>query len=250
MPDAFWAAYQTEGMIFVLAALFMAGVVYGFAGFGSALVFIPVATIFVTPAVAASLLATATIGSAITVLPTAWRQADRPQVLWMLIPAIILLTPGIYVLRTLDVILLRWLIAIVSGITLAAIMLGWRRSLTPSRRTLLTVGGSVGLIGGATGMLGPLIILFSLAGKDTVTVARANTISFLTTLGFSMIPLLALQGIVTMQTLWLGIVIVPTYILATFIGKSLFHPGREWLLRKLGYGMIGAAMIAGLPLWD
>jgi len=249
MPEALFTAFQTDGLIFVLATLFLAGVVYGFAGFGSALIFIPVATIFVAPGFAVGLLTMATIGSAITVLPTAWRQANRPQVLWMLIPAMVLATPGIYVLRTLDITLLRWLIVGVVGVTLAAIMLGWRRSLTPSRPTLFSVGGFAGLIGGATGLLGPLIILFSLAGKDTVTVARANTISFLTSLGLAMIPLLALQGVVTLQTLWLGIVIVPMYMLATFIGKSLFHPRLEWLLRKLGYGMIGAAMIAGLPLW-
>ena len=249
MPEALAAVLQTEGLVFVLVTLFLAGVVYGFAGFGSALIFIPVASIFVAPAFAVGLMSMGTIGSAITVLPAAWRLADRRQVLWMLIPAVALATPGIYLLRTLDIDLLRWLIVIVVGVTLAAIMMGWRRNLSPSRRTLFSVGSFAGLIGGATGLLGPLVILFSLAGKEPVAVTRANTISFLTSLGIVMIPMLALQGVITMQTLWLGVGIVPMYMLATFIGKSLFHPRFEWLLRRLGYGVIGGAMIAGLPIW-
>lgn len=249
MPDALSAALQTDGLIFILCAMFAAGLIYGFAGFGSALVFIPLASIVVTPQVAVGLMAINAFGSATTVLLPAWRQADRARVLWMLFPAVALTVPGIWILTVMDVTPLRWLISIVVGLTLLIIMLGWRRQLAPSRTSLVGLGAAAGLLGGATGLTGPLVILFNLAGKDDVTVTRANTLCFLTLLGLLMIPILVMQGVITLPVMWLGVVALPVYVVAALIGKTLFDPKHEHLFRTLGYIVIGGAMIVGLPIW-
>jgi uncharacterized membrane protein YfcA len=61
----------------MLAAL-TAGTGYGFAGFGAALIFIPLATVFVAPGTAILAMALFGIGSAVSLLPRAWSEAERP----------------------------------------------------------------------------------------------------------------------------------------------------------------------------
>jgi hypothetical protein len=49
MPDALAAVLADPGLPFVCLVSLIAGLVYGFAGFGSALIFMPLATLFVRP---------------------------------------------------------------------------------------------------------------------------------------------------------------------------------------------------------
>ncbi len=250
MPEGLALAFLTEGLIYILLIKLLAGIVYGFAGFGSALIFIPLASIFVPPQVAVGVMAITAIGSVGTVLPPALRAADKPRMLTMLIPACVMLVPGIFVLRSMDVTPLRWLISGVIAISLAAMMFGWRRSVEPSPKSLAGLGITAGLIGGATGLLGPVIILFNLSGRDDVTVTRANTLCFLTLSGIIMIPLLALMGVITTPVMWLGLLATPVYMVGTLIGQRGFDPKHATLFRWLGYAVIGGAVLVGLPIWS
>lgn len=250
MPDGLALALATPGLLYVLGALFLAGLVYGFAGFGSALIFIPLASTFVAPQIAVGVMAVSAIGSAVTVLPRAWAVADRPRVMWMLVPAFAALVPGIWILRHFDVLALRWFISGVIVLSLLAMSLGWRRRLAPTRGALAWLGTAAGFLGGITGLTGPLVILFNLSGDEPVTITRANTLSFLTMLGVLMIPQLAAQGVVTGPVLWMGLLAIPVYMLATTIGQALFNPAWQRIYRLLGYTVIAGAVLAGLPLWD
>ena len=250
MPEGLALALQTEGLVLLLLVLLLAGLVYGFAGFGAALIFIPLASIFVPPQLAVGIMAVSALGSTVTVLPRAWRQADRARVLWMLVPAFLTLVPGIWLLRSMDVLPLRWLISGLIVLSLAAMTLGWRRSMAPKRAALAAVGGAAGFIGGLTGLTGPVVILFNLSGDEPVVITRANTLCFLTLLGVLMIPQLAAQGVITGPVLWLGLLATPVYMVGTAIGQAVFNPAYQSVYRLLGYGVIAGAVLVGLPLWD
>ena len=51
MPDTLLQAWATPGLIWLLVAIGIAGIVRGFTGFGTALIFVPVAGIFLSPAI-------------------------------------------------------------------------------------------------------------------------------------------------------------------------------------------------------
>ena len=61
-----------DGIGVMLAAVLVAGVVYGFAGFGPALVAIPVLTRYLEPEVAVLAFGMAGLGAAVTMLPRVW----------------------------------------------------------------------------------------------------------------------------------------------------------------------------------
>lgn len=249
MPEGLALALQTQGLIPVLFFELLAGICFGFTGFGAALIFVPLATIYLPPPVVIGILGMTTVASLFTVLAPAWREADRPRVLWMLIPAFACLTPGVWLLGRIDATPLRWIISTVILISLTALIAGWRRRVEPKPVALVALGAGSGLVGGLTGLTGPLVILFNLAGREDVRRTRANTLSFLTLLGLLTLPQLAFQGLLTAQVLWLGLIAMPVYGLGTLTGRWLFDPRHERLFRTLGYLVIAGAVIVGLPVW-
>ncbi|MEO0498757.1 MAG: sulfite exporter TauE/SafE family protein, partial [Pseudomonadota bacterium] len=88
MPETLIAAFSATlalpGLGWVLIVTVLAGVVYGFAGFGAALVFMPVATAFIPVETAIAAFAVSAIASLVTVVPRAWAAADKRAVVWMI----------------------------------------------------------------------------------------------------------------------------------------------------------------------
>ncbi len=250
MPEALLAALETPGLIYLILAGTAAAIVYGFAGFGSALVFTPVAIVFVDPVTAIAGFALSSLGSMISVLPGAWREADRRASLTILAAAIAFLPLGVLVLRITDPFYIRVSVSLLVAATLVLLMTGWRYEQKPGLKSWIAVGSGVGFLGGSTGLNGPLLILFQLGGQDAVARTRANTIVVLTLSGFAILPVMALQGVLTAERLWIGAILVPTYAVGGFIGRSLFDPDRAGLYRRVAYAIIGIAALVGLPIWE
>lgn len=235
-------------IILALVAL-VAGLVYGFAGFGAALIFMPVAVALIDPVVAVAAFAMASLGSILTVVPQAWGQADRRGTLYMLGAAVALEPLGVWFLRTSDPTVLRWAVSAVVIATLVALLSGWRYSRKPGVPAWLSVGAGVGFMGGSVGLNGPLLVLFQLGGPDEVARTRANTIIVLSLSSFALLPVMALQGAITRQTLVLGLILLPTYALGGYLGRRLFNPSRVGLYRGTAYAIIALAGLMGLPIW-
>lgn len=249
MPDLLPAGLDLPGLLAVLGVAGLAGVVYGYAGFGSALIFMPLATLFVAPAVAVGAFALSALASAGTVLPEALRKADRRAAFTILGAAVLASFPGVFVLRETAPDILGWAVSAVVLVTLAALMMGLRFTATPGLRSWLGVGAGVGFLGGATGLNGPMVVLFQLAGRDGPDRARANTIVVLTLSSLSFLPVMAAMGALPVGAVPLGLALLIPYALGTWAGRRLFDPTRVGLYRAIAYVVIGAAAILGLPIW-
>lgn len=234
----------------VVIATLLAGVTYGFAGFGAALIFMPVAAAILGPANAVAAFALTALGSLFTVLPGAWRAADRAGVSLMLGAALLTLPLGLMLLTRLDPEPLRWGISGVTLATLAILISGWRLRRAPSAAAKAAVGAGSGLVGGATGLTGPVVILFNLGRGEPAQQTRANTASFLTLLSTAVLPAMAIGGALSGYAIMAGLLLLPVYALGTWTGRRLFQPGKERLYRGTAYGLIALAVISGLPLFD
>ncbi|MFQ6547754.1 sulfite exporter TauE/SafE family protein [Aestuariibius sp. 2305UL40-4] len=250
MPEGLSAALALPGLWAVLGAVTVAGVVYGFAGFGAALIFTPIAVAFIAPETAIAAFALSALVSVFTVVPSAWGEADRRAAGTMIAAAILAAPLGVLGLSVLDREVIRTIVAIIVAITLAALIAGWRFSAPPTLASRAGIGAGAGVMGGMTGLNGPIVILFQLAGSDGARRARANLILFLTATSISFLPLLWMQGLLTVEALWLGLILMPLYAVGTRVGKALFTPGREPIYRGVAYVIIGLAALAALPVWD
>lgn len=250
MPDGLIAALGDPALVWVAVVSLLAGLVYGFAGFGSALIFMPLATIFLPPPIAIAAFSLSALASLVTVVPGAWKAADRPSVAVM-IGACVLFTPiGILALRFAPEAVIRTGVAVLTLLTLAALIAGWRVPARGGWPMRAGIGALAGLTGGSTGLNGPPVILFNLGANQPVAQTRGNLALFLTLSSLSFLPQLWLQGLLPPRALWLGLILLIPYAVGTWAGTQLFDPARAGLYRRLAYGLIGAAGLAALPIWD
>ncbi len=249
MPDVLAEAFATPGLLWIAVATLVAGAVYGFAGFGAALVFMPVATVFLSPQVAIAALGLIAITSILTLVPPAWRRAEKRTTLGMIGVALLTLPLGVAVLRVADPALLRWGVTGLASLSLAALLLGWRRTGPDTIAARTAIAGASGFFGGSVGLNGPILVLFQLSGRMPIEVSRANAIVFLSTTGLAVLPFLAMQGLLDRRTVALGLLLCIPYGLGALLGQALFRPEQERLYRSVAYAIIGAAIVIGLPIW-
>lgn len=238
------------GLWWILLTCLVAGIVYGFAGFGAALVFMPVATIFVSVELAIAAFALSALSSLVTVVPGAWAVAERRAVVLMIVVATCAIPLGLWILRTNDVTVMRWAVLGVTAATLVALVAGWRYQARPSVAARMGVAGATGVVGGATGLVGPIMVLFQLSGQDSIERSRANTACFLTLTSLLTLPLMWLQGMIGPEALVLGAAMLLPYGLGGWLGKQAFNPDLERLYRRVAYGIVFVAILLGLPIWD
>lgn len=250
MIEALIIALDMPGLPWLLAASLCAGLVYGFAGFGAALIYMPLTTIFLSPPVAVAALSVSSIGSIFTVLPQAFKAANKRAVVYLLGCALLFTPIGLWILRSTDPALIRWAVSFVVFGTLAVLIAGWRYQAEPGPKSWSAVGSCVGLMGGATGLNGPVLILFQLAGKENIAQVRANSIVVLTISGFSYLPILVLQGALPQGAAALGLVLLGPYAFGGYIGRRLFNPDWATLYRRTAYFIILAAGLLGLPIFS
>ncbi|WP_454276272.1 TSUP family transporter [Roseovarius sp. MBR-154] len=249
MPEALATALAAPGLPWLMLAIGLAGIVRGFTGFGTALIFVPVAGIFLAPQVVVGVITLTGIASTSALLPRAWGQADRREVGVLALAALITVPLGLWLMGMLDPVTIRWIVATVAAITLGALIAGWRFSGVVSRPMLIAIGAVAGVIGGLTGLTGPVVILFYLAGQSLAQTVRANTILFLAVLDVVIVANLLLQGRVEWHIFLLALVLAVPYFITSLIGQALFDPRHERLYRWAAYAVIGLAVLSGLPLW-
>lgn len=250
MPEWLPEGVSSFGLLVLLITVFVAGIVYGFAGFGAALIFLPVAARVVPLEVAIASFNVSALASLFTVVPKAWGQVDRRAVVWQIACACVSASLGILVLRTVDVTILKWVMVMMIAGTLVALIAGWRLKADPTMTARGIVGLFAGFFGGAVGLLGPVVVIFQLAGKDGAARSRATTLVFLTVTSVLLLPLMALQGLITWAVVPLGLIMLVPYGVGTWVGHLLFRPEFESVYRGAAYGLIAVAVVLGLPIFD
>jgi len=249
MPEALASALAEPGLIWVCAAALLAGLVHGFAGFGAALIFMPLATIVLSPALAVAAFSVSALATLVTMVPGAWKVADRRAVLLMLGASVMFAPLGVLALRLAPSEVIRAVISGLTLVTLTALIVGWRVPVAGGRWWQAGAGALAGVTGASTGLNGPPVILINLGTDQPVAVTRGNLACFLTFSSLAFLPQLWLQGLLPPRALWIGVVLFVPYFVGTGVGTWVFNPAWASAYRRFAYALIAAAGIAGLPLW-
>ncbi|MDT0682759.1 sulfite exporter TauE/SafE family protein [Roseicyclus sp. F158] len=250
MPDAILAALALPGAGVVAGAALVAGFVYGFAGFGASLVYMPVAGLVLGPEAAVVTFVLSGLGALVSVLPGALRIADGRGLATTLAGAIALLPVGLVILTTVDPVPLRWAVCTIIAATLVALAFGWRYQTRPHWTARLGVGVTTGVLGGATGLMSPILILFHLSGDRPPREIRAETGAFLAILNAALLPGLWWRGVVSAELLWLGLLLLPLYTLGSWAGTAAFTPASGPRYRPFAYAVVAGSVLIGLPIFD
>ena len=248
--DALSAALATEGFWFLAIGAFLAGLVRGFAGFGTGLIFMPVASQVLPPVWAIVVMITLDLFGPIPAVPRALRDGHPRDLLPLGIGCVIGTPVGLFLLLNMGEDVFRYAISIVACGLLILLIGGFRYRGPVGPKMLTTTGGLAGIFGGSVGVAGPPAILLYMARDLPVSVIRANTLVFLLITDICLIFFFGLQGLLALSPILLGVLLVPIYMAAIWLGTAIFDPGRAVVYRWVAYAIIGASALGGLPIWD
>ncbi|MGH1465813.1 MAG: TSUP family transporter [Cognatishimia sp.] len=250
MPEFLQLSLATPGLIWLVMTIAVAGIVRGFAGFGTSLIFVPIANIFLPATDVVAVIMLTGMGSMVALLPRALKTAEVKDVSLMGGAAILTVPFGLWMLFLLDQVVIRWVATVIASVMLAALVLGWRYKGRIDLKRKLGIGAAAGVFGGMTGLTGPAVILFYLASGTRAAIVRANTILFLAMLDVVIILNMLVTGLLSLRLLGIAIVLTVPYFVTTKLGQALFSPDYERTYRTVAYGVIALAVLTGLPIWS
>ena len=253
MPDAFGpaldAALAVPGLGWLALTVFVAGAVRGFSGFGTALVFMPVAALFVPPVWALVTLALMDVFGPLPNLPRAFRTADRPDLARLLVTTLVGLPLGLMVLTAVSADVFRIAVSVLTFAMLAILIGGLRYPGRLGPGLVMGTGGLAGFLGGAAGLPGPPVILLYMASPNPAPVVRASIMAYLFLFDMLLLIFLALRGEMTGAPVALGLMMALPNLAGNLVGALIFRPGLEKAYRATAYTIIAGSALMGLPVW-
>lgn len=229
-------------------AAVLAGAVRGFSGFGSALVLSPSLAALYGPAVAVPVALVLEFALAGPFVPPALRLVDRRRTVTLCVAAAIMVPVGAYVLSVIDATALRWIICALVFVAVAILGFGWRYRGRPRAAATAGTGALSGLLGGATGLTGPPVIFFELAGSAPIAQMRASFIVFFSWVDLIALVSFAITGTLGGRALLLTAALIAPYLAAAGLGAKLFGRASETFYRRLAVAILAAVAVVSLPL--
>ncbi len=233
----------------MLAAL-LAGLVRGFSGFGTAMVFLPIASQYLTPFESIASLAIMEFFGTFAVMRKSWSDADKVDLARLVVGMTIVTPFALLLLAKVGDDFYRYSVSVLSLFLLLLIGLGVRYKGKLNPFVIFSVGGLGGLTGGLTGIPGPPVILLYVASSHPISVIRANNLLFLYFFDVCVVLIFAISGVLTLKIFLLGSILALPNFLGNFIGAKLFDPEKTNQYRMFAYIIIAVAAISGLPVWD
>lgn len=233
-------------LFIAMAAVLAAGIVRGFSGFGAAMMMAPVFAILYSPPQAVGTMATLSMLASLQLLPSVARQTNWREVIALGVAACLTIPLGSLLLISLSADVMRRAIAGIVLTLVLVLMSGWRY---PGRPTLWAAGGAgllSGLINGATGVGGPPVVLYLLAGPNSAATSRATFITFAAILSAVTSLSLVVHGVYTLQTLWRALALWPVQIASLATGAWLFRHANDAIYRRIALAVLLAVALFGL----
>jgi uncharacterized membrane protein YfcA len=239
-----------EGLPLLLVAALVAGLVRGFAGFGTAMIFLPVAGQFLSPVAAIAALTVMDFFGPLPIVKRAWNDADRPDLGRLAVGMALTLPIALWALSMIDPQVFRFLVSGLSLGLLVVLGLGVRYRGVVRPAFVYGIGGLGGITGGLVGIPGPPVILFYMASPHSPSVIRANNLLYLLLFDTAILAMLAVYDALTIQAIAIGLFLVPAIVIGNMIGARLFNPEKEKTYRSIAFVIIGISALMGLPFFD
>jgi uncharacterized membrane protein YfcA len=236
--------------IAICVIAFVSGTARGFSGFGSALIFMPLASSMASPRLIAALLLVIDFIAAAPLLPNAWRKADRSATAVMAAGAFVGVPIGTWCLSRFDPVTTRWIISCFVGALLLLLLSGWRYRGKDYPAISVGIGGLAGFCSGLAQTGGPPIVGYWLGRPIASVIARANILLFFGASDFFSLVSYAFTGLITSDSIRFALLVGPIYGIGVWFGSQLFGRASETLFRSICYVLIAAAAIIGLPALD
>lgn len=246
----FAGAIAIEGVWILVITALVAGLVRGFSGFGTAMVYLPVAGQILSPFEALTTLMVMDLVGPLPNIPRAIRISDKADILRLSLGALVAVPLGVLVLGLIEPAVFRYGVSLIAILLLVLLISGFRYQGRLRPRMIYGTGAIGGFLAGSVGLPGPPVIMLYMASPHPVAVIRANIMIYLLLCDLVMIAVLQVNGFLVLSALALGAVLALPYLLGNVLGGWLFQPRFERSYRAVAYFIIAASALNGLPVFD
>jgi len=249
-PSLFVSLVSDRRFIAAAAIAIFSGIVRGFSGFGSALIYIPLTAAVYDPLAAAVTFVMIDFATGVSFVIGAWRKTRWSEVLPLAAAAIASAQFGTLILQYADPVLLRWMICALVAAIVGVLVSGWRYEGRPHRAVTIAVGLFAGVLGGAVQISGPPIVIYWLGSLHDVGVVRASLISYFGLFSAGSVVTYYFHGLLTAKLVALAILLGPLHVAAMWAGGKAFHLASPETYRRAAYIVIIISAIVGMPVFD
>ncbi|WP_050929974.1 sulfite exporter TauE/SafE family protein [Aestuariivita boseongensis] len=250
MPEVLTQALALPGLGWLIAAALVAGIVRGFAGFGTAMVYLPVAGAYLDPFAALTTVIIMDLIGPLPGVPRALRER-HPGDLGRLVSGLVIGLPlGVLTLSLISPDMFRYSVSFIALMLLALLITGFRYHGEMTPRLITGTGFLGGYLGGTAGLPGPPVIMLYMASSHPAPVVRATNTLYLLIFDFFLLGTFLVLGRLDFGFVGLGFVVMVPYLIGNVIGGALFRAEYEKLYRWVAYAIIAASALMGLPFWE
>lgn len=242
--------FSFAALAVLVVTAFVAGLARGFSGFGSALIFMPLASAAIGAQVASPLLLIIEMIAAASLVPGAARIANRREVMLMAVGSLVGVPLGTLFLIHADPLAVRWMIVALIVPLLMLMMAGWRYPRPPTAPATTLVGALAGFFGGVAQVGGPPVVLYWLRDATAAAVTRASFILYFALADLIILATYLWGGLFTQAVIVLALIAGPAFGIGLWIGTHMFGLASETTFRRVCYAMIAASALVSLPIFD
>jgi uncharacterized membrane protein YfcA len=237
-------------LVTALVAAIIGGFIRGFAGFGGALIFMPVASAVFGPRLAAPIFLVMDYLLTLPMVARSFPTCRWPTVLPAALAGMVTAPLGAWLLANGDPVAVRWTLCILVMALLVLITSGLRYRGEPHLVASAGVGGIAGIFGGIGQVSGPPVAAFWMSGPYPVAVIRANMFCFFGLLSLSSFAAYFWNGFFTQESLTVALIVGPAYAVSLFFGGRFFGSTAGANYRPVVYALIAFAAISSVPALD
>ena len=235
------------GFATAIGVTLVAGLMRGFAGFGSAMLMAPIfAILFGSAEMVVTIVAIELIVS-LQLFPQVRSHANWKTLMPMSVAACAAMPLGVWALASVDK---GTIVTGVSAIIVAFVVLmwsGWRYRGRRSPAAAMAVGAVSGAMMATTSVGGPPVLLYLLSGEDPPAVNRANIVTYYFLTQFLLIAIVLATGVAGWDALVRAVVLFPMMILGAWAGGRLFHGlASDRLYRNVALAILFSTGLFGL----
>ncbi len=237
------------GLLIVAFGAFISGLVRGFSGFGTAMVYLPFAGSQVSPIWALTSLVIMDLIAPITLVPKTLKDTYLPDIYKLSLGALITCPFGVMVLVLLEPDIFRYAVSLLTFLLLILLILGLRYQGRLTSPIIVGTGGLGGFLSGTVGLPGPPVIMLYLASTLPPKTIRANIFIYLILADILLLAIFGFRDLMDLEAVILGGLVIVPYLTALWIGSFFFDSEKEKQYRNIAYLIIFLSALIGLPIW-
>jgi uncharacterized protein len=242
--------YDTGTLILIVLIVLGTTALSAVAGFGFGTVAVPTLLLVLSPPATVVLVKVVGTGTGWIVLLSIWRRIQWLTILKILPAALVGLLLGGYILANASpaaIQLFVGLLVLISAVTLIV------RPILIENDTIWAtslVGFLTGVMGNATGLLAPAVVVYFTGRQFPKDVFRATTMALFLVVELVGLPTLALQGAVALDDLLFALLLLPAAVVGRLVGLRLarYVPAEQFrtLVIALLFVMAVTSIVAGI----